>query len=370
MGSKQATPPPVDYTAAAKQQGEENRTTSLEDWKRTHGTQSDPYKTTTTVADPTSPSGFKTVTTFDPKDQARLDQQRDLMSQLLGVGGSTIQQVQDALGKKIDTAGLPALTGNVNAEKMGRIDPNTGKNIQTDLDVSGLQSLDDPTAVRQQMMDSSYKNFSDRFDPLAERQAAALRTRQANMGGVTSSPAAVQQMQDLLTAQNDARSQAVFGAQKAGQDAAAQISAQNLANRGQQFGERTTTGQFHNAAQDQTLQQALSAMGFNNNAAQMDTSNKFTNANLANATRAQGLTEQQTMRQSSLNELMAMLSGTQVQGGNFGQQQGSNTTAAPYFQGAQGTDAQNARINAANAASGNSAMTGITSLATAAAMAF
>jgi hypothetical protein len=288
------------------------------------------------------------------------------MSQLLGVGGSTIKQIEDSLGTRIDTSGLPALTGSVNAGRMGHIDPNTGKSIQTQLDTSGLQSLDDPSAIRQQMMDSAYQNFSDRFDPIAQRQQQALQTRQANMGGVTSSQGARQQLADLMTGQNDARSQAIFGAQRAGQDAAEQVAQRQLANRGQQFGERATQGQFANSAQSQLLQQALSAMGFNNAATQQDTQNAFQNANLGNATRAQGLTEQQSMRQMALNELMAMLSGTQVQGGNFGQQQGSTTAAAPIFGAAQAQGQAALAAQNAAAASGNSMMSGLGSLGAAA----
>jgi len=364
MGSKAATPPPVDYAGAAREQGKANAETSLQDWLRTNGTQSDAYKTTATTADPTSVSGYRTTTTLNPQDQARLDRQRALESSLLGVGGSTIQQIQESLGHKIDTSGLPALTGSVNAGAMTKGGIAGPTNFQTALDTSGVtQNLNDPTALRQQMTDSAYKNFADRFDPIAERQQSQLATRQANMGGVTTSQGAKQQLADLLTNQNDARSQAVFGAQKAGQDAASAISAQQLANRGQQFGEATGTQQANNSALSQ-------ALGFNNAATQQDTQNALANANLGNATRAQGMTEQQSMRQMSLNELMAMLSGTQVQGGNFGQQQGSTTAAAPIFGAAQAQGQAN--IAAANAAAGsqNSMMSGVGVLGSAAIMAF
>jgi hypothetical protein len=219
-----------------------------------------------------------------------------------------------------------------------------------------MQNLNDPTAVRQKMMDESYKNFSSRFDPVAERQQEQMRTRIANMGGVTSSDASRQQMSDLLQGQNDARSAATFEAQKAGQDAAAQIEAQQLANRGQQYGERT--GEF--GLENQAVMDALTQ---NNTAAQQDINNAFTNANLGNATRAQGLTEMQQLRQMPLNELMAILGGTQVQGGTFGQQQGSNTAAAPIFGAAQATGAANQAANATAASERNSTMSMLGSIA-------
>jgi len=356
MGGKSAPQPTPDYGAAAKEQGLANAATSKEDWIRTLGTQSDPYKTTSTVADPNSASGYTTKTTFDPADQARLDQQRKLMSQMLGVGDSTVQQVQNSLGKAFDTSSLDPLTGHVDAEKMGRAGIKGGTTMNTDINLEGLQSLNDPTAVRQKMMDESYKNFSSRFDPVAERQQEQMRARIANMGGVTTSDASRQQMSDLLQGQNDARTAATFEAQKAGQDAAAQIEAQQLANRGQQYGERTGEFGLENQA-------VMDALGQRNTAAQQDINNAFTNANLGNATRAQGLSEMQQIRQMPMNELLAMLSGTQVQGGTFGQQQGSNTTAAPIFGAAQATGAANQAANATAASERNSMMSALGSVA-------
>jgi hypothetical protein len=107
----------------------------------------------------------------------------------------------------------------------------------------------------------------------------------------------------------------------------------------------------------------LNALGFNNTAAQQDTQNKFANANLGNATRAQGIQEQQSMRDMALNELMAMLSGTQVQGGNFGQQQGSSTTPAPLFQGAQAQGAADQNAYNQKMASYNNMISGLTGMA-------
>jgi len=358
---KPSAPPTPDYVGAAKTQGEENRAVSKEDWLRTLGTQSDAYKTTSTTADPNSVSGYNTTTTLNPEDQARLDKQRQLMSQLLGVGGSTINQVQDALGQKIDTSGLPALQGHVDAEKMARAGITGGTNVNTKLNTAGLQGLTDPSALRQQMTDEAYKNFTNRFDPLADRQQEQMRTRIANMGGVTSSDASRQQMSDLLQGQNDARSQAVFESQKAGQEAAAQIAAQQLGVRGQQFGERTSEMGLNNSA-------ILQALGFNNQSSQQDIQNAFQNAGLGNQTRNQGIQEQQDMRHMALNELMAMLSGTQVQGGNFGQQQGSSTNAAPLFAGAQAQGAAEQNQYNQEMASYNNMIKGITSMAGSAAM--
>jgi len=107
----------------------------------------------------------------------------------------------------------------------------------------------------------------------------------------------------------------------------------------------------------------LQALGLNNASSQQDIQNALANANLGNATRAQGLSEQQSLRQMSLNELMAMLSGTQVQGGNFGQQQGSNTIAAPLFQGTQAQGAWDQNKFNQEMGSYNNMISGLTSMA-------
>jgi len=360
MGKPKAPETP-DYVGAAKTQGEENRAVSKEDWLRTLGTQSDAYKTTSTVADPNSVSGYSTTTTLNPADQARLDQQRALESQLLGVGGSTIQQIRDSLGKKIDTSGLPALQGSVDYEKMKRAGIKGDTDIDTQMNLAGLQDLTDPEQLRQQASQRAYDSFSKRFEPVAGRQQEEERTRLANMGGVTTSDAARQQMSDLLQSQNDARTEGTFAAEKFGQDAAAQIQQQQLANRSQQYGERSDEfGAENKAVQD--------ALNFNNAGAQQDNQNAAANANLGNATRAQGITEQQSMRDMALNELMAMLSGTQVQGGNFGQQQGSQTIAAPLFQGAQAQGAADQQTYQQKMGSYNNMIKGLTSMGGAAMM--
>jgi hypothetical protein len=232
-----------------------------------------------------------------------------------------------------------------------------GTDINTKLDTSGLQSLADPTQLRQDASNRAYDAFTKRFEPVAARQQEAERTRIANMGGVTSSDASRQRMQDLLQSQNDARTQGTFDAEKFGQEAADKISAQQLANRGQQFGERTGEMDINNKS-------VLAALGLNNASSQQDIQNAFQNAGLANSTRNQGIQEQQDMRHMALNELMGMLSGTQVQGGNFGQQQGTTTAAAPIFAGTQaqgawdqnvynqGMAANNALVGALGSAAG------------------
>jgi hypothetical protein len=101
----------------------------------------------------------------------------------------------------------------------------------------------------------------------------------------------------------------------------------------------------------------LAALGLNNASSQQDIQNAFANAGLANSTRNQGIQEQQDMRHMALNELMAMLSGTQVQGGNFGQQQGTNTAAAPIFAGTQAQGAWDQNVYNQNVSQAN-ALTG------------
>jgi len=60
-------------------------------------------------------------------------------------------------------------------------------------------------------------------------------------------------------------------------------------------------------------------VAFNNTANQQDIQNAFANAGLSNQARQQGLNENAQLRQMPLNELMAMMSGSQVQSPQFGQ---------------------------------------------------
>lgn len=87
----------------------------------------------------------------------------------------------------------------------------------------------------------------------------------------------------------------------------------------------------------------------NNQLNQQQVQNAFANANLTNASRLQGLNELAQLRQMPLNELMAMLSGTQVNSPQFQPVTATNIQPAPLFDAAKAqADAAQQAFNTAS----------------------
>jgi hypothetical protein len=107
----------------------------------------------------------------------------------------------------------------------------------------------------------------------------------------------------------------------------------------------------------------LAALGFNNQGAQQEFGNALAGSQAGNAARAQGMQEQMNLRQMPINELMAMLSGTQVNSPQFQAMTPTQIQATPWMQAAQSTGQQNQAAQAAKNASQSSMMSGIGSIA-------
>ncbi len=82
-----------------------------------------------------------------------------------------------------------------------------------------LGNLFGGTNADKQAADSVYGAFSDRYEPIFERQTNNLQDRLANQGIPVGSEAYSRAMSDMSQTQNDARQQAMYQAQQAGQQA-------------------------------------------------------------------------------------------------------------------------------------------------------
>jgi hypothetical protein len=348
---KPSAPPPTDYAGAAQAQGAANKETAIAEYQLNNANQDTPWGSTRLTGDPNDPSSFLKTTTLNPEDQARLDQQRQLQSGLLGLGPAALQTAQNALGSQLNTGNLPPMAY--------QVDTQGGKN----LDFSGLPGqvydVGDTGDIRNKMENTAWDKYISRAAPQMDRQTNALNTRIANMGGVSTSPGAMQATGGLQMQQGDQMRQAIFdsilqGGNAAEQEQGMRMNAANLWNQGRQADA--------NLLQTQT--------GFNNTQNQQDISNAFANANLTNASRGQGLQEASNLRQMPINELMAMLSGSQVNQPQFQQMTPTNIQPTPILQGAQlqGQQAQNAYQQQMGAS--NNMMGGIAGLGSAALMAF
>ena len=139
---------------------------------------------------------------------------------------------------------------------------------------------------------------------------------------------AINQAQNAAVAQNFAQGQAASQAQNAAiaQNFGQGTSAQQMQNQaiGQNYGQGMSSAQSQNAIEAQRYNQALQGAQFGNTAQQ------------------QALAQAIQQRQMPLNEISALMSGSQIQNPQFGAYSGSNVAAAPVFAAAQ-QQAQNAQ---------------------------
>ena len=171
-------------------------------------------------------------------------------------------------------------------------------------------SIGDPNAYRQQGSDASYNAAMSRVTPQFDEQRRAAEVKMRNQGLGPEDAAWKSQMEGIGQNENDARSQAIWGAQQAGRE-------ESQLNFGQQMGQNQNMFQQALGANAQNWQQSMQGSQY------------------ANQIRQQQMTEAMQKRGFSLNEINALLSGQQINTPsmpNFGQ--GSAAAPSPYYTGA------------------------------------
>lgn len=309
MGKK-STPPPPDYTSLAKEQGALNKETGLDQWRLQNTSVTTPYGNRQLIADPSQPSGYRIEESLNPADQQRLDASRKLQQGMLDLGPGALDYLGGMIGKPVDTGNLPPMVSGVNTGGL-QYGVNRG-NMVSDVDFSGAPGVSSGADTRNMVQNAMMDRFTKFMDPKQKQAQEAQRNRIANMGGVTSSPAARRMMADLESAQAGERSQAGWDAITKGGEEASREFGMDMSRRQQSIQEMLSRAGFVNQAQEQDFGQQLGQGQFRNEAVGRNIANMFQNASLANASRGQGLQEQINLRQTPLNELMALLGGTQV----------------------------------------------------------
>lgn len=188
-----------------------------------------------------------------------------------------------------------------------------GPNVQTSLDTSGIARM--PVNAGQTAQDA----ILSRLEPQFARQRTSLETQLTNQGLRPGSEAWDNAMRDFSQQQTDQRTQAA--AQGIGLD----MTANN-----QGFNQAVQSGTFGNTAQNQALVQALQ------------------------------------QRSLPLNEITALMSGSQISNPQFQGYQGNQISPAPVMQGVQAQNAAQMGAYNANAAQANNFNNGLFSLGAAA----
>lgn len=201
----------------------------------------------------------------------------------------------------------------------------TGPPVRYDLDFRGLG---DPNIERQRVEDAIFA----RMNPQLDRSRAALDTRLANQGITQGSAAYREAIDENNRAANDARIAAILsGGQEQSRLFALGLGQSNFQNQAQNqaFNQSLGRGNFYNQGQNQEFSQGLANAQLNNSTSAQAFNQSLAEAQFQNQANQTAINQALMERQIPLNEIIALMSGSQVQQPSF-----VNTTQTPV----QGTD--------------------------------
>ena len=364
MGKSSAPPPPAapDYAAAATAQGAANQKSALQTAVLSNPNIISPYGNQTVTYD--TAGGIDgtpqaTVTqTLTPDAQATLNAQQGVQRSLANLGQQGVDTAQKVMGTPFNYNG-PDIQTSLGQNMPVNYGPAMGQYgmAQGSADRSGVAAMPVNAGMTGQQA------IMNRLQPQLAQQSAATAQQLANQGITPGSEAYNNAMREQQQGQNDLLSQAAL--QGIGLDTTAN-----------QQGYNQAMGQagLYNAAMGQNYGQAGTSSGLYNQAAAQQYNQNLGAAQFGNTAAGQALQQQLSLYNQPLNQISALMSGSQIQNPQFQGYTGANVQAAPIFQGAQqqGQSAMDLYgIQANQAAANNQGMMGMLgSVAGAAGMAF
>ena len=337
FGEAPAPPPAPDYAGAAVAQGAANVETARASAKLSNPNVYSPYGTQLVSYDGDVPTIRQTLT---PEAQKTLEAQQALQGNLARLGGTAYTNAFGTLSSPFSFGG-PQVQTQFNQGGALQNAPTAGQyglaqgglnapNLSSQLDLSNVAKMPVNAGTTAQ------EAIMRRLEPSLARQRTSTETQLINQGLRPGTEAYDNAARILGEQENDLRSQAAlqglnldiganqqgfsqalqggqfanaadlaqFGAAQQAQQAANQAIAQN-------YGQGLTASQAQNATEAQRYNQALQAAQFGNTAQQ------------------QALAQALQQRQLPLNEISALMSGSQIQNPQFGAYQGQNIAAAP-----------------------------------------
>lgn len=293
-------PPPPDYAAMAKQQGEDNKDAAIYNSQINRADQITPYGNLTWAQGEAgadgSPGRWTQTVSLSPEQQKLQDMQNQSS---LSYGQASLDGLSNAMGalsQPMDTSGLgqrvtgvspsstpftPQALERVSADKLQQMysggpagvasagSAGSGGNIATTFDQSGVRKL--PGTIDDTSRRRVEEALMSRLNPQLARDESALRTRLLNSGIEVGTNAYNRELTNFGQNVNDARMQAVLAG---GGEESRQVGLQQ-GLQGQEYAQALSTGNFRQTGESQMAGNATQA-GIAN--AQM-----ATQASLANA---------------------------------------------------------------------------------------
>lgn len=353
MGKKTPTPPPApDYAAAATAQGKANVDSALQSSYLSNPNIYSPYgnQTVTWEKDPNDPLKTQATVrqTLTPAAQAALDAQQQVQLSESNLAQQGIDKAKGLLstGFNYDGPKMQTSLGDVGGVQYGPAADKYGlaKGINAADYGQALQKADLSDVAKAPINGgtTAQQAIMQRLQPQIEQTRAATEQRLANQGIPVGSEAWNNEMRQQGQNFNDLYSQAALkgidldmSANQQGFDQAMQnaglyntglaqnfgqgLQGQQLTNSaiGQNFGQDATSTGLYNQAQNQAYNQNLQRFGAENAAQQADWQQQLAQYN------------------QPLNQVTALMSGSQIQNPQFQAYTGQNVQAAPVFQATQ-----------------------------------
>ena len=280
-----------------------------------------------------------------PEAQAALEAQQRTNKALAELGERSVGRVEEVMGKPFQYTGEGIKTS-FDTGRPIQYGPEAGKyglqeggvagpNLQTKLEGVYQAPVNAGTTAQQAIM--------GRLQPQVERERSQLQTQLANQGIMPGSAAYENAMTEQNQRENDLMSQAAL------QGVNVDISAQNQA-----FNQALASGQFGNQANMGLFQSALAKQHAKNAAAAQQYNQSRGAAEFANAADQAKFNRELSLYNLPLNQVSALMSGSQVQIPQYQAFQASNVQATPIFQAGQAQnqynmDVYNAGVQEANA---------------------
>jgi hypothetical protein len=265
---------------------------------------------------------YSSTVTLSPGEQAILDKNTAMRSNIGDIGVQQSAFLKDHLGRPINTEGLQAWNAGPQAPGLKTSFGDAGP-IQKQIKGEGIRQDQAPTdrqAVERAML--------DRWETDARRenmaQAATMAARGMSPGGQGYSD-----MQDAQArARTDAGNQAFLAS---GEESRKAQDAYNTAAT-QRFGQGAAQGAFANQSQAQQFQQLMQSAGFSNEAMLAMFQAAGQQADRGNALRQSQWGERQQEYNHPINTIMALLGGTQVNNPQMAAYQAPSTNGVPIGQ--------------------------------------
>jgi len=330
-------PAAPNYAEAAKAQGVANVETARVQAQLGNPNVYSPYGNQTVTYQGDTPTITQTLT---PQAQETLNAQQKVQTDLANLGSQGVATAQNVLDKPF-TFGGPSVQTSLGQFNPLQSAPSAGQyglaqggvnapTLQSSLDLSGVAKMPVNAGTTGQ------EAIMSRLEPSLARNRVSTETQLVNQGLRPGTEAYDNAIKLLGQQENDQRTQAVL--QGIGLDTSANA---------QGYGQALTSGQFGNQAQLSGFgagvqNQQLGNQAIAQNYGQGLTSTQAQNAQVAqqfnqaqqaaqfgNTAQQQSLAQAIQGRQMPLNEITALMSGSQIQNPTFSPYQGVNIQPAP-----------------------------------------